>query len=156
VVGRDVWPSAKDEHNLPYIRAIIKEVRYEVMPLCVSLPKIVCLLIRWCVPTRRFGRRRLTFRPKILYTTGCTSQKTRCSFSTSTQSITMKRSTRTRTHPNFLYLRLALVHVDKVHPPLHDRFSFKPERFLGDTLTCAESSKLTDPIDRDHWAFGAG
>jgi hypothetical protein len=42
-------------------------------------------------------------------------------------------------------------------PPLfHDRFAFKPERFLGDTLTCAESSKLVDPMDRDHWAFGAG
>jgi hypothetical protein len=40
--------------------------------------------------------------------------------------------------------------------PFYDRFAFKPERFLGDTLTCAESSKLVDPMDRDHWAFGAG
>ena len=27
VVGRDGWPSAEDEQRLPYIRAIIKEVR---------------------------------------------------------------------------------------------------------------------------------
>ncbi|KAF8500293.1 cytochrome P450 [Russula emetica] len=37
-----------------------------------------------------------------------------------------------------------------------DPFSFKPERFLGDTLTCAESSNLRNGMDRDHWAFGAG
>ena len=33
---------------------------------------------------------------------------------------------------------------------------FIPERYLGDTLSCAESSKLADPLARDHWAFGAG
>ena len=27
VIGRDYWPSAEDEQRLPYIRAIIKEVR---------------------------------------------------------------------------------------------------------------------------------
>jgi cytochrome P450 len=27
VVGRDYWPSVEDEQRLPYIRAIIKEVR---------------------------------------------------------------------------------------------------------------------------------
>lgn len=31
VVGRDGWPSAEDEQRLPYIRAIIKEVRYEAL-----------------------------------------------------------------------------------------------------------------------------
>ena len=46
VLGRDAWPSAEDEDNLPYIRAIIKEVRYGVRPFCVSLLKIICLLIR--------------------------------------------------------------------------------------------------------------
>jgi cytochrome P450 len=29
VVGRDDWPCAEDEQRLPYIRAIIKEVRWE-------------------------------------------------------------------------------------------------------------------------------
>jgi hypothetical protein len=37
-----------------------------------------------------------------------------------------------------------------------DSFAFNPERYLGDTLTCAESSKLPNAMDRDHWAFGAG
>ncbi len=39
---------------------------------------------------------------------------------------------------------------------LYGRFSFVPERFLGDSLTCAESSNLPNAMDRDHWAFGAG
>lgn len=33
---------------------------------------------------------------------------------------------------------------------------FDPNRYLGDNLSCAESSKLPDAMDRDHWAFGAG
>ncbi|KAH9991551.1 cytochrome P450 [Russula vinacea] len=44
-------------------------------------------------------------------------------------------------------------HNEKKYP---DSFAFKPERFLGDTLTCAESSNLPNAMDRDHWAFGAG
>ena len=35
-------------------------------------------------------------------------------------------------------------------------FSFNPDRYMGDTLTCAESSKLPNAMDRDHWSFGAG
>lgn len=31
MVGRDGLPSAEDEQHLPYIRAIIKEVRYETL-----------------------------------------------------------------------------------------------------------------------------
>jgi cytochrome P450 len=37
-----------------------------------------------------------------------------------------------------------------------DSFEFNPDRYLGDTLSCAESSKLGNAMDRDHWAFGAG
>ncbi|KAI9451204.1 cytochrome P450 [Russula earlei] len=37
-----------------------------------------------------------------------------------------------------------------------DPFSFNPDRFLGDTLTCVESSKVPNAVDLDHWAFGAG
>jgi len=37
-----------------------------------------------------------------------------------------------------------------------DSFVFNPDRFLGDTLTSDESSKLPNAMDRDHWAFGAG
>ena len=36
------------------------------------------------------------------------------------------------------------------------RFTFDPERFLGDDLSSAESAKLADAMERDHWSFGAG
>ncbi|KAI0767331.1 hypothetical protein C8Q74DRAFT_1370137 [Fomes fomentarius] len=29
-------------------------------------------------------------------------------------------------------------------------------QYLGDGLTCAESANLPDPMERDHWMFGAG
>lgn len=40
----------------------------------------------------------------------------------------------------------------------HDlhRFAFNPDRYLGDDLSCAESAKLPDVMQRDHWTFGAG
>ncbi|KAI0794374.1 cytochrome P450 [Fomes fomentarius] len=37
-----------------------------------------------------------------------------------------------------------------------DPYEFKPERYLGDGLTCAESANLPNPMERDHWMFGAG
>ncbi|KAH9174756.1 cytochrome P450 [Lactarius sanguifluus] len=44
-------------------------------------------------------------------------------------------------------------HNEEKYP---DPFSFNPDRYLGNTLTCAESSKLPNAMDRDHWTFGAG
>ncbi|KAH8161403.1 hypothetical protein CIB48_g6845 [Xylaria polymorpha] len=37
-----------------------------------------------------------------------------------------------------------------------DPMAFKPERFLHDPLSSAQSSNLPDPTERDHWMFGAG
>ncbi|KIK57259.1 hypothetical protein GYMLUDRAFT_173296 [Collybiopsis luxurians FD-317 M1] len=37
-----------------------------------------------------------------------------------------------------------------------DPWLFKPERYLGDDMTCAESAQQPNPLDRDHWTFGAG
>jgi len=37
-----------------------------------------------------------------------------------------------------------------------DAFEFNPDRFMDDTLSSTESSKLANPMDRDHFAFGAG
>ncbi|KAJ7323006.1 cytochrome P450 [Mycena albidolilacea] len=37
-----------------------------------------------------------------------------------------------------------------------DAFTFNPDRYLGDDLGSSMSSKLRDPMKRDHWAFGAG
>lgn len=36
------------------------------------------------------------------------------------------------------------------------RLEFNPERFIDDKLSSTESSKLANPMERDHWAFGAG
>lgn len=33
---------------------------------------------------------------------------------------------------------------------------FNPDRYMGDSLTSADSANLADPYERDHWMFGAG
>ena len=39
----------------------------------------------------------------------------------------------------------------------NSKFHFaQPERYLDDRLTCAESANLANPMERDHWTFGAG
>ena len=124
-------------------------------PFIVSFSIAICIL-RWSAPARRFGYHRRTVRQKTLYTTGCTSRRTQWSSSIAMEYIIMRRGTRIRTRP--LYLRLISFNSnsDKCVAASHDRFAFKPERFLGDTLNCAESSNLSNAMDRDHWAFGAG
>ena len=122
--------------------------RYAAKPGdCVSLLTPV-RFSRWGARIRRFGWRRRTIRQKTLYTMGCTFRRTRGSYSIASTFITTRRSIQTRTHPNFPR-RTWLT-------PQFNRFAFNPERFLGDTLTCAESSKQSNAMDRDHWAFGAG
>jgi len=37
-----------------------------------------------------------------------------------------------------------------------DPFTFNPERYVDDPLTCVESINVADPMARDHWSFGAG
>jgi hypothetical protein len=159
VVGRDGWPSAEDEQRLPYIRAIIKEVRYETPAIYCLLLKfsIAICILRWSGSARRFGYHRRTIRQKTLYTTGCTSRRTRQSFSIAMVYIIMRRGIRIRTQPLTSNLRLISfnLNADECAAP-RDRFAFKPERFLGDTLSCSESSNLPNAMDRDHWAFGAG
>jgi hypothetical protein len=112
---------------------------------------------RWNAPTRRSGWLRHTSRLRTLCTTGCTYRRTRLSSLIATKSITTKRNTQTR-KPS-LHRRLRSFDADSkerfFQPPIN-RSSFNPDRYLGDTLTCAESSKLSNAMDRDHWAFGAG
>ncbi|KAJ6589527.1 cytochrome P450, partial [Mycena capillaripes] len=37
-----------------------------------------------------------------------------------------------------------------------DSYTFNPDRYMGDNLSCAESAKLSNVMERDHWTFGAG
>ena len=34
--------------------------------------------------------------------------------------------------------------------------TFNPDRYLGDDFSCADSSKLSNVMQRDHWTFGVG
>ncbi|KAL4897159.1 cytochrome P450 [Aspergillus ambiguus] len=34
--------------------------------------------------------------------------------------------------------------------------TFDPERYINDPLTSAESANISNPLERDHWMFGAG
>ena len=38
MVGRDRWPNAEDEKNLPYVRAVIKEVMRVHAPFWTAIP----------------------------------------------------------------------------------------------------------------------
>ncbi|KAG5729753.1 Cytochrome P450 2F2 [Termitomyces sp. T112] len=46
-----------------------------------------------------------------------------------------------------------LHHNEERYP---DPYTFNPDRFLGDHLSCGESAKLANVMERDHWTFGAG
>jgi hypothetical protein len=61
----------------------------------------------------------------------------------------MRRNIQTRMTCSF--------HLFSLEPKFLVRsFSFNPDRYFGDALTCAESRKLPNAMDRDHWAFSAG
>ncbi|KAG8424614.1 hypothetical protein J3458_001387 [Metarhizium acridum] len=85
VVGRDRLPEAEDEKNLPYCRAIIKEL----------IPKDTVLVLNtWTI------------------------------------------------------------HHDEGRFPEPEQFN--PDHYVNDSLSSAQSSKLSDADQRDHWMFGAG
>ncbi|KAJ7432401.1 cytochrome P450 [Mycena latifolia] len=46
-----------------------------------------------------------------------------------------------------------LHHNEERYPDSH---VFNPDRYMNDHLSCAESAKLSNVMDRDHWTFGAG
>ncbi|KAF5379610.1 hypothetical protein D9757_009194 [Collybiopsis confluens] len=111
VVGRDRLPTADDEANLPYVRAIIKEVqRVHGNPVLDGHTPLL---------DRRFYLRRPVHPKDTLVVLNCWTL-----------------------HHN----------EDRYNDPMN----FNPERYLGDELSCAESAKLPDVMDRDHFAFGAG
>jgi len=110
VIGRDRWPTAEDEENLPYIRAIIKEVQRVHAPFWMATPH-------------------------------CSSED----FVYQGQFIPKG---------TVMVLNCYTLHHNEERYP--DSFTFNPDRYLGDNLSCAESAKLPNVMERDHWTFGAG
>ncbi|KAF8984303.1 cytochrome P450 [Cyathus striatus] len=110
VVGRDRWPTAQDEPNLPYIRAIIKEVQRVHAPFWMATPH-------------------------------CTSQDF------SSNGLYIPKDT-------VVVLNCYTLHHNEERYP--NSFTFSPDRYLGDELSCGESAKLANVMERDHWSFGAG
>ncbi|KIK59012.1 hypothetical protein GYMLUDRAFT_1005514 [Collybiopsis luxurians FD-317 M1] len=96
VVGRDRFPTAEDEINLPYIRAVIKEVQRVHAPFWMATPH-------------------------------CASDD--------------------YTYEDYFIPKDTLIVLNcwTLH---HNEARYKEP--------CAESAKLPDVMDRDHWAFGAG
>ena len=147
VVGREHWPTADDEANLPYIRAIIKEVNY-------------FLLFVWCIISCRYCHHRFNASthlsgwlphialPKTSSTTGCSFLRTRSWCSIAILSITTSSAIPIR-ESSLLPFPSRLNVVSR-------SFTFNPDRYLGDNLSCAESAKLANVMERDHFTFGAG
>ncbi|KDR71228.1 hypothetical protein GALMADRAFT_143937 [Galerina marginata CBS 339.88] len=110
VVGRDRWPTAEDEQNLPYIRAVIKEVQRVHAPFWFATPH-------------------------------CTSEEF------TYNGMYIPKDT-------VVVLNCYTLHHNEIRYP--DAFVFNPDRYLGDNLSCGESAKLANVMERDHWTFGAG
>ncbi|KIK54001.1 hypothetical protein GYMLUDRAFT_77292 [Collybiopsis luxurians FD-317 M1] len=110
VVGRARLPAAEDEINLPYIRAVIKEV-----------------------------------------------QRVHASFWTATPHYTSENfSYKGHFIPKNTLVVLNCWTLHHNEARYNDPMKFNSDRFLEDNLSCAESAKLPDVMDHDHWAFGAG
>ncbi|KAJ7062710.1 cytochrome P450 [Mycena amicta] len=110
VVGRDRLPTSDDEKNLPYIRAIIKEVQRIHSPF-------------W-VPTPHYSTADLVYNGMFI------------------------------PKGTVVLLNCWTIHHNEERYP--DSYTFNPDRYIGDNLSSSASSKLSDPMLRDHWAFGAG
>ncbi|KDR71505.1 hypothetical protein GALMADRAFT_143768 [Galerina marginata CBS 339.88] len=110
VIGRGRWPNAEDEPNLPYVRAVIKEVQRVHAPFWFATPH-------------------------------CTSQDF------TYNGMYIPKNT-------VVVLNCYSLHHNEIRYP--DSFTFNPDRYLGDDLCCAESAKLANVMERDHWTFGAG
>ncbi|PSR75713.1 hypothetical protein PHLCEN_2v9004 [Hermanssonia centrifuga] len=127
VVGRDRLLTPEDEKNLPYIRAIIKEIERVHNSFWLGTPHM---------STEDFNYRG-TFIPKntvVILNTVPLIPKSISAMSNIIQQWTM--------------------HNDPKRFPEPEKFN--PDRYLDDHLTNAKSANLADPMQRDHWMSGAG
>ncbi|RDB24674.1 hypothetical protein Hypma_008235 [Hypsizygus marmoreus] len=100
----------EDEPNLPYIRAIIKEVQRVHAPFWMATPHCT---------SQDFAYRGMYIPKDTVVVLNC----------------------------------YTLHHNEERYP---DASVFNPDRYLGDDLSCVESAKLANVMERDHWTFGAG
>ncbi|PIL32446.1 cytochrome P450 [Ganoderma sinense ZZ0214-1] len=110
VCGRDRLPNADDEKDLPYLRAIAKEVARFHNPFWLGKPHM---------STEDFAYHGY-FIPKGTVVVGNTWT----------------------------------MHRDPVRHP--DPHMFNPDRYANDTTSSADSARLPDVVERDHWSFGMG
>ncbi|OBT52291.1 hypothetical protein VE04_05950 [Pseudogymnoascus sp. 24MN13] len=110
VVGNTRMPTWDDESNLPYIRAIIKE------------------LLRWR-PVNKFGM-----------------------FHANTEDDWYKGNFIPK--DSVVILSWWAIHYDPKRYPEPEKF--KPERYLNYKLSAADAINVKDPLDRDHFSYGAG
>ncbi|PPQ76481.1 hypothetical protein CVT25_011988, partial [Psilocybe cyanescens] len=96
VVGRDRWPTIEDEANLPYVRAIIKELQRVHTPFWFATPHYT---------TEDFSYRG-QFIPK----------------------------------DTAIVMNCYTLHHSETRYP--DPYTFNPDRYLCDKLSCSESAKL--------------
>ena len=128
VVGRDRLPTQHDWEDLPYCRAIIKEVQRTRNPFWLSTPHY---------STADYTTQAGEFIPKgTVIILNC------CKHST-----LMHR----RTEVNGAPLIDAIHHNPKYYP---DPYAFNPERYVGDNNTVGKSMNQSDPYKRDHWTYG--
>ncbi|KAJ7611653.1 cytochrome P450 [Roridomyces roridus] len=110
VVGRERLPTMEDEKDMPYVRAIIKEVQRVHAPF-------------W-IPTPHYSTADFTYNGQFI------------------------------PKDTVIVLNCWTIHHNEERYP--DAFTFNPDRYRGYDLSCSASSKLRDPMKRDHWTFGAG
>ncbi|RDB24652.1 hypothetical protein Hypma_008227 [Hypsizygus marmoreus] len=109
VIGRDRWPTAEDEPNLPYIRPSLRRSNESTLRsgwLHALHKSRFCL--PWDVHSQGYGSS-----PQLL-------------------------------------------HASSQRRALSRRLCIQSCRYLGDDLSCVESAKLANVMERDHWTFGAG
>lgn len=127
IIGRATWPTVEDEKQLPYLRAVIKEVQRVHPAFLVPTPHISTedfVYNGYYIPkgTGMVMNLHTLHRNEERYPNAWVS---------------------TQFHPRTINL-------------LHYREEFNPDRYLGDDLSCMESAHQSDVMMRDHWTFGAG
>ncbi|EUC64827.1 cytochrome P450 family protein [Rhizoctonia solani AG-3 Rhs1AP] len=108
--NEETLPKWEDEHNMPFVRAVVREALRWRTPLPMGVPHMN-------EQDDYYGG---YFIPK-----GST-----------------------------IICNAAAIHLNPTR--YEDPESFKPERFLNHTLSMAESAVQSDPLQRDHFSFGAG